>query len=118
MQKEKILSKIKEAIEKIKKFYGLNIHSIYLSGSVAKDWPDLKGDYWDIDIIVFTLTRKAKEMKNIPGEIEVDITNMWFLTKISMKRGLKKNYTRFAFKEFLKNAKCLWHWRKGYTLIK
>ena len=98
--------KIQEGIKIIKETYGWNLHSIWLVGSCAKDYPNLKEEYLDVDLLTFTYTRTAKRISRIYGDIDIDFGNVWFirLFRIIQKKRLKNNLTRYQQKEFNKYA--------------
>lgn len=106
----KIEKRIYEGIEIVMANYRGNLHSLWLVGSVARDYPDkFKKWYLDIDLLAFTYTRKAKDVPRVYGEIDIDIGHDWFmhLYKFMRNRRLRNNLTRYQQLDFNKYAKRL-----------
>ncbi len=101
-----IMERIDYAMNLIKETYGKNIHSIWLTGSCAKDYPNLEGEYADIDLIVFTWARTNKRidiifMKDFP---DIDIGVSWFPALYYRKRLLNSPIYHYATEEFMKHG--------------
>lgn len=105
-EKNKVKKRLWKGVKKLRKIYGWKLHSVWLAGSCAKDYPNLKGEYGDIDLYAVTYTRKGQYVQpdyydDLPF---IDYGHLWIVSIVYPKRLLNSPLYHYPTKQFKKYA--------------